>query len=310
LVEVPEPRPGAGEVLVAISATALNRADLLQMQGLYPPPAGESEVPGLECAGTVVELGAGVASLRLGDRVMALLAGGGHAERVAVPEGQALRVPDGLSFNDAAAVPEAGVTAWTNLVYEGGLARGQTVLITAAASGVGTFAAQVAKELGARVVVAGRERSRLERLRPYGSDAEVELGASLPAAVHAVNQGEGVDLVLELAGGEGIAHSLAALRERGRLVLVGVLAGTRAEIDLGALLRRRLHLVGSVLRGRSRDEKAGLVQSFGEFALARLAEGRLRPVVDRVLPLERIAEAYLALQKGGIFGKIVVQVSE
>ena len=306
LVELPDPAPGPGEVLVRVRATALNRADLLQVRGRYPPPPGESPVPGLECAGEVLASGEGAHRPR-GQRVMALLAGGGHAELVAVPVGQLLPLPDGLSFAEGAAIPEAGVTAWTNLVVEGGLREGETVLIAGAASGVGTFAVQLARELGARVLVAGRSRERLERLLPLGAAATLPLDEELPRAAAEATAGAGVDLVLDLVGGPGIAHRLAALRPEGRLVLLGLLAGASATLDLGALLRRRLRLIGSVLRSRPRPEKAALVSAFGAFALPRLADGRLRPVIDRVLPFDEIARAYAELEAGGVLGKIVLE---
>lgn len=308
LGELPDPRPAAGEVVLAVRATALNRADLLQMRGRYPPPAGESEVPGLECAGTVAELGPGVAGWHVGQRAMALVAGGGHGERVAVPVGQLMPIPEGMGFREAAAIPEVGLTAWTNLVAEGALESGESVLIVAAASGVGTFATQLARELGARPIVAGRHAERLRPLAELGAVAAVTLDDDLPTAVRAANGGDGVDLVLDLAGGRWTPLALAALRPRGRLVLVGVLAGGRAEIDLADLLRRRLRLVGSVLRARSRAEKAALVAAFHDFAGPRLADGRLRPIVDRVLPFAEVAAAYRQLEAGGIFGKIVLEM--
>jgi NADPH:quinone reductase-like Zn-dependent oxidoreductase len=239
---------------------------------------------------------------------MALLAGGGHSELVPVPVGQLLPLPDGLSFAEGAAIPEAGVTAWTNLVVEGGLREGETVLIAGAASGVGTFAVQLARELGARVLVAGRSRERLERLLPLGAAAALPLDEQLPRAAAEATGGAGVDLVLDLVGGPGIAHRLAALRPGGRLVLLGLLAGASATLDLSALLRRRLRLIGSVLRSRPRPEKAALVDAFGDFALPRLADGRLRPVIDRVLPFDEIARAYAELEAGGVLGKIVLEL--
>lgn len=306
---MPEPRPGPGEVLIGVRATALNRADLLQMRGLYPPPAGESAVPGLECAGVVLACGPSADRFRAGDRVMALLAGGGHATRVVAPEGQLMPVPQALDFAAAAGVAEVALTAWTNLVYEGRLERGQSVLITAAASGVGSFAVQVARELGARVVAAGRSLERLEKLRALGADELVELGPGLAQRIRRVSAG-GVDLVLDLVGGPEFGELLGSVRDRGRIVLVGVLGGSHATIDLGQLLRRRLRLVGSVLRGRSRAEKAGLIASFAEFGLARLADGRLRPVIDDVLPFSEVAEAYRRLDAGGVLGKLVLEVPE
>jgi putative PIG3 family NAD(P)H quinone oxidoreductase len=308
LAEVPDPVAGPGEVVLRVRATALNRADLLQVRGLYPPPPGESPVPGLEAAGEVAALGEGVRGWRPGDRAMALLAGGAHAQTVAVPVGQLMPVPPNLSFVEAAAVPEVGLTAWTNLVHEGRLAAGETVLITAAASGVGSFAVQLARELGARVLVAGRSIERLQPLVTFGAAACLPLGEGLPAALRAVNDGRGADLVLDLVGGEGLGHHLDALHDGGRLVLVGLLGGGRATLDLSRLMRRRLRLLGSVLRPRSRAEKAALVAAFADFGLPRLADGRLRPVVDRVLPFSRIADAYQKLEAGGVLGKIVLEL--
>ncbi|HUP25168.1 MAG TPA: NAD(P)H-quinone oxidoreductase [Thermoanaerobaculia bacterium] len=310
LVELADPEPGVGEVLIDVRATALNRADLLQMRGLYPPPPGESSVPGLECAGVIVACGPETSRYQSGDRVMALLAGGGHASRVVAPEGQVMPVPESLTFEQAAGVPEVALTAWTNLVYEGRLERGQTVLITAAASGVGSFAVQVARELGATVIAAGRSRERLEALLELGADELVELGSGLAARVSDANGGRGVDLALDLVGGQVFADLLACVRDRGRIVLVGVLGGTQSTIDLGLVLRRRLRLVGSVLRSRSRAEKAGLVASFADFGLPRLADGRLLPVIDQVLPFARVAVAYRDLEQGGVFGKVVLRLQD
>lgn len=308
LGEFPEPVPSSGEVLVGVRATALNRADLLQLRGLYPPPPGESAIPGLECAGVVERVEADAEGWGPGDRVMALLAGGGHAERVAVPTGQLIRLPERLSFSEGAALPEAGLTAWTNLVVEGGLEAGQTVLITGANGGVGTVAVQVADLLGARVIAAGRSLERLEHLRTLGAEALVVEGENLPSTVREWTRGRGVDLVLDLVGGEHLDAHLGALRDRGRLVLVGLMAGARPRVDLAEILRRRLTVVGSVLRSRSREEKARLVGDFGAFALPFLEDGGLRAVVDRVVSFERIADAYAALEAGGVTGKVVVSL--
>lgn len=305
---LPDPVPGPGEALVRVRATALNRADLLQLRGIYPAPAGESPVPGLECAGEIVALGPEAGAWRIGQRVMALLAGGGLAELAAVPVGQLMEIPPGLSFVEAAALPEAGLTAWTNLAVEGELAPDETVLLTGAASGVGAFAVQLARELGARVLVAGRDRARLERLAPLGAEHCIVLGENFCSEVRAATGGQGVDLIVDLVGGPWVGHELRALAPRGRLILLSVLAGTRAEIDLADLLSRRLRLVGSVLRGRSRTEKAALVAGFASFALPRIADGRLRPIIDTVLPFEKAAEAYAALAAGGVLGKIVLEL--
>jgi putative PIG3 family NAD(P)H quinone oxidoreductase len=304
--ELPDPVARAGEVVVAVQAAGLNRADLMQLAGHYPPPRGESEVPGLECAGQIAVVGEGVDRWQVGMRVMALLAGGGQATRVAVPAGQLLPLPENLTFVEGGALPEAGLTAWTNLVAEGGLVTGEVVLITGATGGMGTFAAQLAQELGARVIAAARDAGRLELLRSLGITELVTDDDELPARVREATGGQGVDLVFDLVGGSRLPAHLAALKKGGRLVLMGMLAGRTAELDLEALLRRRLRIIGSVLRARSRHEKARLVAGFGAFAVPRLRAGSLRPVVDRVLPLENAALAYAALANGGGFGKIVL----
>lgn len=308
LGEVEDPVAGPGEVVLSVRATAINRADLLQLRGQYPPPAGESDVPGLEAAGEVTKVGPGVEGWRTGDAATALLAGGGHAERVAVPAGQLLPVPGGWSFEEAAALPEAALTAWTNLVAEGALAADQAVLISGASGGVGTFAVQLARELGARVFVAGREPERLEALRALGAEGIFALADDLPTRLRAATDGRGADLVLDLVGGVHLGRLLASLRPRGRLVLVGLVAGRRAEIDLGLVLSRRLVLVGSVLRSRSRVEKAHLVAGFLAFAAPLLAARRLLPVIERVHGFERIAEAYAQMERGRPFGKVLVRV--
>jgi putative PIG3 family NAD(P)H quinone oxidoreductase len=310
LGELPDPVPGPGEVLVEVAAAGLNHADLLQLQGHYPPPPGESAVPGLEAAGRITALGEQVAGTwREGDRVMALLGGGGLATRAAIPAGQLMAVPGNLSWSEAAALPEAGLTAWTNLVAEGGLREGETVLVTGATGGMGTMFVQLAQALGARVIAAGRSLERLETLRDLGASDLVRLDADLPARVRELTGGRGVDLVADLVGGPDLGRRVAALAPRGRLILLGLLAGDRAELDLGPILSRRLRLVGSVLRSRPRAEKAELVAGFAAFALPRLAEGRLRPVVDRVLPFERAGEAFAALRRGGAAGKIVLEMA-
>ena len=308
LGDLPDPVPRVGEVLVAVEAAGLNHADLLQVRGLYPPPPGESGVPGLEVSGRVE----GVESPGLwqpGQRVMALLGGGGHGTRVAIPAGQILPLPDNLSYVEGAAIPEAGLTAWTNLVAEGKLQAGETVLVTGATGGMGTFAVQLARELGARVIASGRDPERLERLRTLGVQEVCAAGPNLGQQVREATGGRGADLVFDLTGGPHLNGHLAALRDGGRLVLIGLTAGARADLDLSPVLKRRLRILGSVLRSRSREEKARLVADFGAFALPRLKDGRLRPVVDRVVPFEQAAAAYATLGREPVFGKIVLRMS-
>ncbi len=318
-VDHADPVPGAGEVLIEVRAAALNRGDLLQMRGLYPPPAGASPVPGLEACGVITAIGnatdptpdavseaeAGDSEFKVGDEVVALLAGGGQAERVAVHSGQLLKKPESLTWIEAGGLAEVALTSWTNLVHEGSLVAGQTVLITAAASGVGSYCVRLAKELGANVVVAGRKLQRLEPLRDFGAEGVVQLGEGLAKDVRELCP-NGVDLVLDLVGGHGVASLLAALKDRGRLVLLGLMGGTVAEIPLSDVLRRRLEIRGSVLRARSVEEKAGLIRSFESFAASRWESGCLTPLIDRSLPFEQVSEAYQALATEEVFGKIVL----
>ena len=304
-VEVTDPVPGEGEVLIRVRAAALNRGDLLQMRGLYPPPAGASEVPGLECAGIVEALGAGVEDVRVGDEVVALLAGGGQAELVTVDAGQTMPKPTHLSWTEAGGLAEVALTSWTNHVYEGGLQAGQSVLITAAASGVGSYCVPLARELGARVLVAGRKRERLEALLSRGAEAIVLLDGDVSDQVHDVVP-EGVDLIIDLVGGAGVAKLLPALRTRGRLVLLGLLGGVEATLPLNQILSRRLEIRGSVLRSRSAEEKRGLMRSFQTFAASRWDEGMLDPLIDSELPMSECTEAYRRMAEDEVFGKIVL----
>jgi putative PIG3 family NAD(P)H quinone oxidoreductase len=303
LGDLPDPIPGPGEALVAIKAAGLNHADLHQLRGQYPPPPGESDVPGLECAGEILADASGL--WQPGARVMALTGGGAHGTLNAIPTGQLMPVPESFSWTQAAAIPEAGLTAWTNLVAEGGLQAGESVLISGATGGIGSFAVQLAHELGARVLATGRDRARLEQLRELGVDEVFVEGSDLAKQVREATGGRGVDLVFELVGGSAINTHLSALRNQGRLILVGLLGGPNVEVSLGQVLGRRLRIIGSVLRARPRPEKAKLVADFTAFALPRLRDGRLRPVVDRVLPFESAPEGYKALEAGGVFGKIV-----
>lgn len=306
LGDLPAPVPGVGELLLDVRAAGLNHADLLQLRGHYPPPPGEPEVPGLECSGVVEAVGPAVSGFGPGDRVMALLAGGAHGTKAAAPFGQVMPLPESWSFEQGAALPEAAITSWTNLVREGGLQAGESVLVTGATGGMGTMMVQLAHEIGARVLAAGRDPERLEPLRDLGAESLCTLDENLPDHVRDALDGEGVDLVIDLVGGEHTPRCLKALGRRGRLVLVGVLAGTRAEVDLADVLRRRLTIRGSVLRARSREEKAQLVSAFWDFAADRLADGRIAAQVDRTLPFDRIADAYEALGRGGVSGKVVV----
>lgn len=307
--DAPAPALGPGALRIRVAATAVNRADLLQRQGLYPPPPGASPILGLECAGTVAEAGAGVARWRVGDRVMALLAGGGYAEEVVVDAGSVLPVPERLSLEEAAAVPEVFLTAWLNLFELGGLAGGGTALVHGGGSGVGTAAIQLARAAGARVFVTAGSEEKCARCRALGADLAVNYRTeTFRERVAEATGGRGVDLVLDPIGAAYLADNLACLATGGRLVLIGLMGGAKAEIGLATLLTRRLSLVGSTLRTRPVEEKAALVAGFEARFGAALADGRIRPVVDRVLPLAAVAEAHRAMKASEHFGKIVLSL--
>jgi len=310
LVELAVPQPAAGEVLVRVAASGVNHVDLLQQRGRYPVPDGESLIPGLECSGVVAALGEGVSPGQpwdLGERVMALLGGGGHAQYVAVPERQLMRLPPAWDPLQGAALPEAGLTAWTNLVAEGDLRRDEWVMVTAATGGVGTFAVQLAEALGARVVAVARSLERLRRLRLSPSSVTVQEGADFVARVHTATEGTGVDLIVDLVGGTAFEERLQTLRPHGRVVLVGLLAGIHSELDLSRALRCQLNIKGSLLRARSRQEKGRLVEAFVRFAWPRLLDGSLVPSVAASYPAREIEMAYQALSAGGLGGKVVVR---
>lgn len=311
LGELPDPEPASGEVLVRVHASGLNRVDLLQIRGRYPVPEGEPEIPGLECSGVIEALGPGVAAgapWRVGDAAMALLGGGGHAERVAVQAGQLLPLPPAWTHEHGAALPEAAVTAWVNLVEEGRLQAGERVLISGVTGGVGSFACQLARELGAaQVIGTSRSRERLQVLREVGLEhGEVE-DDRLPGRIRELTAGAGVDVILDFVGGDGFGRRLELLAPGGRLVLLGLMDGPRGPIDLSAILRRRLRVVGSLLRPRPRAEKARLVATFDAFSRDRLADGRLRPLLAGAFSAVEVAKAYDVLAEGGHIGKFVLR---
>lgn len=308
--EAPLPALGPGELRIRVAATAVNRADLLQRQGLYPPPAGASPLLGLECAGTLAEIGTGVAGWRVGDRVMALLPGGGYAAEAVVHAGSALPVPERLSLEEAAAVPEVFLTAYLNLFELGGLAAGGSALVHGGGSGVGTAAIQLCRTAGARVIVTAGSDEKCARCRELGADVAVNYRReSFAERVREATGGRGVDVVLDSIGAAYLADNLASLALGGRLVLIGLMGGAKAEIGLAALLGRRLSVIGSTLRTRPVEEKAAIVAGFQARFGDELASGRIRPVVDRILPLESVADAHRAMKASEHFGKIVLRIS-
>lgn len=306
--EVPDPVIGPLDLLVEVRATAVNRADLLQRRGLYPaPPGSPPDIPGLEFAGRVIERGAGVRGWREGDRVMAIAGGGAYAERIAAPAATCLRIPEGMGWEEAAAIPEAFLTAYDALAIRGRLAAGEAVLIAAAASGVGTAAIQLARLNGGHVVALSRSAGKRERLAGLGADSVLDSSdPAAPARIREATGGRGIDVVIDLAGAALWPLYLEVLAELGRVVVVGTMSGSRIELDLGVLMRRRATVVGTVLRGRPVEEKAALAAAFEREVLPQFARGAVRAVIDRVLPLHAAADAHRVLEANANFGKVVL----
>jgi|YNPBryunderm2012_1023409.scaffolds.fasta_scaffold02411_6 putative PIG3 family NAD(P)H quinone oxidoreductase len=310
LAELPSPIPGPGEVRIRVVATAVNRADLLQRQGRYPPPPGASEVLGLECAGEIVEVGEGVSPARRGERVMALLAGGGYAQEAVAPAGCALPAPPSLSWEEAAALPEAALTVFLTLFKLAGLRRGERVLVHGGGSGIGTTAIPMVREAGGEIVVTAGSWEKCRRCVELGAAAAIcYRHEDFPQRVRELTGGAGVDIVLDHIGGPYLAGNLAALAEGGRLVVIGTMGGNQASIDLGLLLRKRLAVFGSTLRARPVREKEALAAAFWEAFGEAVAAGRVRPVIDSVYPLAQAAEAHRRMAASAHLGKIVLRVT-
>jgi putative PIG3 family NAD(P)H quinone oxidoreductase len=320
LRDVVRPQPGPGQVRVRVRACGVNRADLLQRRGLYPaPPDAPKDIPGLEVAGEVELVGEGTSQLKVGDRVFGIVSGGAYAEAVVVHERTLALIPavsgSPLGFTSAAAIPEAFITAYDAMVPQGALSAGETVLVHAVGSGVGTAALQIANAIGATVIGTGRSKEKLDRAAALAPmEAIVVEGSASGAAPRFAERVRerrpaGVDLVLDLVGGAYVPESLAALSDRGRLVLVGLMAGARAEIDLGMVLRRRLQLFGTVLRSRPLEEKILATRLLTQRLCPLFARGRLAPIVDRVFPLERASEALDYMASNASFGKVVLEVA-
>ena len=312
VTEIEDPEPGPEEVVVAIASTALNRADVLQRMGFYPEPGPPKahEIPGMELAGRVVACGARVTAWAEGDAVMGIVTGGAYAEKVAVHERQLLAVPPALPLTDAGAVPEVYLTAWDALVVQGGLTAGRWALVHAGASGVGTAAIGLCRELGASVVVT-TSTGKVDACRELGADVVVDYraGEDFVEAVAEATGGQGVDVVLDVIGGDYVDRNVAALRTGGTIVQVGVMGGGRAEVNMGALLPKRATLIGTVLRPRQLEEKIALTQRFGREVLPWFASGALRPVVDSRFPLDQAADAHRRMESNANVGKIVLEVS-
>lgn len=305
--EVADLQPGAGDVLIDVAATSVNRADTLQRQGLYPPPAGTVPYPGLECSGRVAALGDGVSGWRVGDEVCALLAGGGYAERVVVPAGQLLPVPSGVDVVTAGGLPEVACTVWSNVVDVGRLRAGELFCVHGGASGVGTFAIQLARELGARVACTVGSPAKAERCRELGAEVVISYRSEdFVERLRAASGGRGADLILDIIGGAYLARNVAALAPDGRLVIIGMQGGRRAELDLSALMGRRGAVHATSLRYRPVAQKAAIVDGVRREVWPLVQAGRIRPVIDRVLRLQEAGEGHRVMEAGEHVGKVLL----
>ena len=305
--EVADPEPGPGEVLVEVAASAVNRADILQRRGFYPPPPGASEVPGLECSGRVVELGAGVDSVAIGDEVCCLLAGGGYATKVVVPVGQCMSIPAGVDLVTAAGLPEVACTVWSNLVMVAGLTRGDWLLVHGGAGGIGTMAIQVARLLGAHVAVTAGSQAKLDTCAELGAEVCVNYREQdFVEVVRSQTGGRGVDVVLDNMGAAYLQRNVDVLARGGRVVIIGLQGGVKGEVDLGVLLRTSATVRATTLRSRPLEEKAEICRAVERNVWPWISAGLLRPVVDRVVPMADAAAAHTALEAGEVTGKILL----
>jgi putative PIG3 family NAD(P)H quinone oxidoreductase len=307
LVERPDPVPGPGEVLIDVVAAGVNRPDVLQRRGLYPPPPGASDIPGLEVAGIIAAAGPGVAGWRAGDRVCALVSGGGYATRSTAPAPQCLPVPPEMDLVRAAAIPETYFTVWSNVFERGRLQRGDTALVHGGASGIGTTAIQLGVARGARIVATAGTDEKCRACESLGAERAVNYRTEdFVAAAREVTGGRGVDLILDIVGGSYVARNLAALAMDGRLIQIGLMEGAVATIDLGRILTRRLTITGSTLRPRSVEEKGRLARALLEHVWPLLERGTVRPIVYRTFPLADAAAAHALMERDEHVGKIVL----
>ncbi|MEW2327951.1 NAD(P)H-quinone oxidoreductase [Micromonospora chersina] len=303
---VPDPEPGPGEVVVEVRASAVNRADLLQRQGQYPPPPGAPAYPGLECAGVVAALGPEVTGWAVGDEVCALLAGGGYAERVAVPAGQLLPVPAGVDLVDAAALPEVACTVFSNVVQLARLGEGETLLVHGGGSGIGTFAVQLGVALGATVVVTARA-AKHERLRELGAAHAIDYREQdFVEEVRRVTDGRGADVILDIMGAAYLPRNVAALATGGRLVVIGMQGGRKGELDLGMLLAKRASVHATALRSRPVAEKAEIVRGVREQVWPLVESGKIRPVVHARAKMADAADAHRLVESSDHLGKVLL----
>jgi putative PIG3 family NAD(P)H quinone oxidoreductase len=312
LADVPDPQPAAGEVVVDVVATAVNRADLLQRMGFYPPPPGASDILGLECSGTIRALGPEVTGWSVGDEVCALLAGGGYAEQVVVPAGQLMRVPAGVPLAVAGALPEVACTVWANVFMVAHLSAGETLLVHGGAGGIGTFAIQLANALDARVFATAGSEEKLELCRTLGAERAIsyrdEAASGAPLWVEVLREAGGADVILDNMGAAYLDHNVAALAPNGRVAIIGMQGGTKGELDVSALMRKRGALIAATLRARPTEEKAAICRAVEEHVWPLVEAGTVRPIVSTEIALADVAEAHTLMDAGGHTGKILLRV--
>ncbi|CAL9499527.1 NAD(P)H-quinone oxidoreductase [Streptomyces cellulosae] len=305
--EVPDPVVGEGEVLVDVVATAVNRADILQRQGFYDPPPGTPPYPGLECSGRVAQVGPGVSGWAVGDEVCALLSGGGYAEKVAVPAGQLLPVPEGVAVDRAAALPEVVCTVWSNVFMIAHLRPGETFLVHGGSSGIGTMAIQLAKAVGAKVAVTAGTKEKLERCAELGADILINYREQdFVAELREATDGKGADVILDNMGAKYLDRNVQALAVNGRLVIIGMQGGVKGELNIGALLAKRAAITATTLRARPVEEKAAIVAAVREHVWPLVAAGHVRPVIDREIPMPDAAEAHRIVEDSSHIGKVLL----
>lgn len=305
--QVPDPVPGPGEVLVEVVAGAVNRADIMQRQGFYDPPPGASPYPGLECSGRITALGPGVTGWAVGDEVCALLAGGGYAQQVVVPVGQLLPVPEGLDVKQAAALPEVVCTVWSNVFMVAHLRPGETLLVHGGSSGIGTMAIQLAKAVGAKVAVTAGTKEKLDHCAELGADILINYREQdFVAELKEATDGAGADVILDIMGAKYLDRNVQALAVNGRLAIIGMQGGVKGELNIGALLGKRAAISATSLRARPLEEKAAIVAAVREHVWPLIADGHVRPVVDRELPMSEAADAHRVVEESGHVGKVLL----
>jgi len=309
--DLPDPEPGPGEVLLEVAAAGLNRADLLQRQGFYPPPPGASDVLGMECSGTVAAVGSDVSDWAVGDLACALLSAGAYATHVVVPVGQLMPVPDGVGLVEAAALPEVAATVWSNVFMVANLQPGETLLVHGGAGGIGTFAIQLAAQIGARVLTTAGSEEKREFCRSLGAEAAIDYkDEDFVAVVKELTDGAGVDVILDNMGAKYLARNVDALATEGRLVVIGMQGGTKAELDLSVLLRKRGAVIATSLRSRPVEEKAAICAAVVEHVWPLFGEGKVQSFVHEEVPFEQAGRAHELMESGSHSGKILLTVGE